>query len=138
MSSIFTKIIEKEIPAYFVYEDDLVLAFLDISQITVGHTLVVPKKAFKNLFELPEELAAHIFKVSLKISKAIKKAFNPKGFNVLNNNGEIAGQSVFHFHIHLIPRYTPGNLDDLFKANPPSLTSKDYAKRAARIKEALL
>ncbi len=103
--TIFEKIIKREIPSYIVYEDDVVIAFLDISQVTKGHTLVVPKKAYANVFELDDDTAAHLFKVVVKVSKALKKAFNLEGLNIVNNNGKLAGQAVFHYHIHLIPRY---------------------------------
>lgn len=103
--TIFQKIINRELNAYIVYEDDLVIAFLDISQVTKGHTLVVPKEPFENVYELDEKTAGHLFKVVVKVSKALKKAFNLEGLNIVNNNGKIAGQAVFHYHIHLIPRY---------------------------------
>ena len=104
---IFCKIINGDIPSYTVYEDDVVKAFLDISQSTPGHTLVVPKKHVKDMFEYDEDLAAVVFSRIPKIARAIKKS-NPaiKGMNIVNNNGEVAYQSVFHSHIHLIPRYT--------------------------------
>lgn len=104
---IFCKIINGDIPSYTVYEDDVVKAFLDISQSTPGHTLVVPKKHVKDMFEYDEDLAAAVFSRIPKIARAIKKS-NPaiKGMNIVNNNGEVAYQSVFHSHIHLIPRYT--------------------------------
>lgn len=106
--SIFEKIVKKEIPAYIIYEDDLTLAFLDISQATKGHTLVIPKKRFENVYELDDKTAGHLYKVVVKVSKALKKAFNLEGLNIVNNNGALAGQAVFHYHIHLIPRY-PGD-----------------------------
>ncbi len=104
---IFCKIIQKEIPSYIVYEDEVVIAFLDISQVTPGHTLVLPKKHVPNIMEYDEELASEVFKRIPKIAKAIT-ASNPaiKGVNILNNNGEVAFQSVFHSHIHIIPRYS--------------------------------
>ena len=103
---IFDKIISKEIPAHIVYEDEVVIAFLDLGQVTPGHTLVVPKKHVKDIFEYDEELAAAVFSRIPKIARALK-AMNPDvtGVNILNNNGEVAFQSVFHSHIHLIPRY---------------------------------
>lgn len=112
---IFCKIINGEIPSYTVYEDDVVKAFLDISQGTPGHTLVVPKKHVKDIFAYDDELAAQVFSRLPKIARAIK-ASNPKiiGMNILNNNGEVAYQSVFHSHIHLIPRYSK---DDTFSIN---------------------
>lgn len=103
--TVFERIIKREIPAYIVYEDELVIAFLDISQVTKGHTLVVPKKVYKDVFELDDEIAGHLFKVAVKLSKGIKKAFKAEGLNIVNNNGSEAGQEVFHYHIHLIPRY---------------------------------
>jgi len=137
MKSIFTRIIEREIPAYIVYEDELVIAFLDISQATRGHTLVVPKEAFSNLYEMPDELASHVMTVSIKIAKAIKKAFNPEGLNLLNNNGEIAGQSVFHFHMHLIPRYEKEDISLHLKNHMNELNPNEFKKRADLITSAL-
>ncbi|MBE0700213.1 MAG: HIT family protein [Acholeplasmataceae bacterium] len=137
MSTIFSKIIAREIPAHIVYEDSLVLAFLDISQATKGHTLVVPKAEYSNLFELPQDLAAHVFIVVTKLAKAIKKAFNPEGMNILSNNGEVAGQTVFHFHIHLIPRYEKTDVRLGLPNHMADLKPDDYKKRANLIKAAL-
>jgi histidine triad (HIT) family protein len=106
---IFCKIIAGEIPAAKVYEDENVFAFLDISQVTKGHTLVIPKIHKKNLYELTPEIAGSLFQAVPKIANAIQAAYHPIGLNLLNNNGEIAGQSVFHFHIHLLPRYGKGD-----------------------------
>lgn len=104
---IFCKIINQEIPSYKVYEDDKVYAFLDISQVTKGHTLVVPKEHVADIFEYEEDLAADVFARIPKIAKAIEKAFpEMEGLNIMNNNKELAYQSVFHSHIHLIPRYS--------------------------------
>lgn len=102
---IFCSIIKGDIPCAKVYEDEHVLAFLDISQVTKGHTLVIPKIHKENVYELTPEIASHIFSVVPKIANAIKAEYNPIGLNTLNNNGEHAGQSVFHFHMHLLPRY---------------------------------
>ena len=102
---LFCKIIDGEIPSAKVYEDEDVYAFLDISQVTTGHTLIIPKKHTENIYETDETIAAALFSRVPKVAKAIKKAFNPQGINLLNNNGEFASQSVFHIHIHLIPRY---------------------------------
>ncbi|MGM0846391.1 MAG: HIT family protein [Bacillota bacterium] len=106
---IFCKIINGDIPSSKVYEDEHVFAFLDISQVTKGHTLVIPKVHKENVYELTEEAAANIFSAVPKISNAIKAEYNPIGLNLLNNNGEDAGQSVFHFHLHIIPRYGQGD-----------------------------
>ncbi|MCJ8005908.1 HIT family protein [Lederbergia wuyishanensis] len=102
---IFCKIVNGEIPSAKVFENEDVLAFLDISQITKGHTLVIPKVHNENVYDLPEETASKLFEVVPEISRAIKKEFKPVGLNLLNNNGAFAGQAVFHYHLHLIPRY---------------------------------
>lgn len=103
--TIFGKILTGEIPSFKVYEDDYVYAFLDISQVTKGHTLLIPKKASANIFETDEETMKHIGAALPKVANAIKRAFNPDGLNIIQNNGEFAAQSVFHIHFHLIPRY---------------------------------
>ncbi|MGD7045207.1 HIT family protein [Jeotgalibacillus proteolyticus] len=102
---IFCKIIDGEIPSSKVYEDDDVYAFLDISQVTKGHTLVIPKLHKKDIHELSPEIAGKLFSVVPEITNAIKQSFDIKGINLLNNNGEYAGQSVFHFHLHILPRH---------------------------------
>lgn len=105
---IFCKIINGEIPSYKIYEDDVVYAFLDITQVTPGHTLVVPKKHTKDIFEYDEELASQVFARIPKIARALEKAYpDMQGLNIINNNREVAYQSVFHSHIHLIPRFSP-------------------------------
>ncbi|MFH6417813.1 HIT family protein [Staphylococcus aureus] len=103
--TIFGKILTGEIPSFKVYEDDNVYAFLDISQVTKGHTLLIPKNASANIFETDEETMKHIGAALPKVANAIKRAFNPDGLNIIQNNGEFADQSVFHIHFHLIPRY---------------------------------
>lgn len=106
---IFCKIIDQEIPSYKIYEDEKVYAFLDISQATKGHTLVVPKKHVNDIFEYDENLAADLFTRIPKIARALEKAFpEMEGLNIINNNKELAYQSVFHSHVHLIPRYSKG------------------------------
>lgn len=103
---IFCKIVKGEIPSYKVYEDDVVYAFLDITQVTKGHTLIVPKKHVADIFEYDEQLASTVFSRIPKIAKAIEKAFpEMEGLNMVNNNKELAYQTVFHSHIHLLPRY---------------------------------
>lgn len=105
MNCIFCKIINKEIPSYIVYEDEIVIAFLDISQSTKGHTLVVPKKHFANLLEIDEDVLKHSIVVAKKIATSMVKSLNATGFNIINNCNEVSGQSVMHFHIHIVPRY---------------------------------
>ncbi|GAB4073915.1 HIT family protein [Barrientosiimonas marina] len=102
---IFCKIINGDIPSAKVYEDENVYAFLDISQVTKGHTLVVPKTHTQNIYETPPDVAGKLFERVPAIANAIKRAYHPAGMNLLNNNEKIADQSVFHLHIHLLPRY---------------------------------
>ncbi|KKE79205.1 HIT family protein [Bacilli bacterium] len=106
---IFCKIINGDIPSAKVYEDEHVYAFLDISQVTKGHTLVIPKTHVKDIFETPPEVAKELYARIPKVANAIKETYQPLGLNTLNNNGEAAEQSVFHLHIHLIPRYGEGD-----------------------------
>ncbi|NLL69124.1 MAG: HIT family protein [Acholeplasmataceae bacterium] len=137
MSTIFTKIIKREIPANIIYEDDLVIAFLDISQATLGHTLVVTKREYENIFELDDKISAHLYKVVVKLSKAINKAFNPSGLNILNNNGQVAGQTVFHYHIHIIPRYNESDVNFTLTNNYGLATQEELEKRCKAIQSAL-
>ena len=137
---IFDKIISKEIPAHIVYEDEVVIAFLDLGQVTPGHTLVVPKKHVKDIFEYDEDLVAKVMTKLPKISRAVRRAFpDMLGLNMLNNNGQAAGQTVFHSHIHLIPRYQ-GDSDGFgwsFADNSKSYTAEEFSARAAAIASAL-
>ncbi|TCD45657.1 HIT family protein [Streptococcus sp. X16XC17] len=102
---IFCQIIQGQIPASKVYEDEQVLAFLDITQVTKGHTLVVPKKHARNILDMNEETASALFAKVPAIARRLKDQLGAKGINVINNNEEAAGQTVFHTHIHLLPRY---------------------------------
>ena len=102
---IFCKIANKEIPGKIVYEDDLCLAFLDLSQTTNGHTLVVPKTHYQNILDVDKEVLSHLIKVTKKLTNQIITNLDAKGANVLTNANEVAGQPVMHFHIHIIPRY---------------------------------
>ena len=102
---IFCKIIDGSIPSAKIYEDEHVYAFMDIMPLTKGHTLIIPKSHKENVYDLSEEEASNLFKVVPKIASALKDTFGPVGMNLLNNNGAPAGQSVFHFHLHFIPRY---------------------------------
>ena len=107
---IFCEIIKGNIPSKKVYEDDKVLAILDISQITKGHTLVLPKKHFDNFLDIDEEYSNAVFNAARKVTKMINNAYKPLGFNIINNCGETAGQSVMHFHVHVVPRYKKEDL----------------------------
>ena len=107
---LFCKIINNEIPSYKVYEDADTLAFLDISQGTLGHTLVLPKVHYDNILEIDEEALKKCIVVAKKIALAVSKLPNVKGVNIINNCKEMAGQTINHFHIHVIPRYNKEEL----------------------------
>ena len=102
---IFCKIANGEIPSATIYEDDDFRAFLDLNPATRGHALLVPKDHFANLFELDEEHAEKAILRAKKIGSRMKEKLGCDGLNLVQNNGEAAGQTVFHFHMHLIPRY---------------------------------
>ena len=128
---IFCKIVAGEIPASKVYEDDHFLAFLDISQVTPGHTLVIPKKHARNLLEMTPDETAYLFNIVSRVTKKVESATQPQGMNIISNMEEIAGQSVFHTHVHILPRYSQE--DDLkidFIAHEP-----DFAHLAQLAKE---
>lgn len=128
---IFCKIVAGEIPASKVYEDDHFLAFLDISQVTPGHTLVIPKKHARNLLEMTPDETAALFNIVSRVTKKVESATQPQGMNIISNMEEIAGQSIFHTHVHILPRYSQE--DDLkidFIAHEP-----DFAHLAQLAKE---
>jgi len=125
---IFCKISKGEIPCNKIYEDKLTLAFLDINPVNIGHTLIIPKKHFENIYDVPEDTVTHIMKVAKKISIAIKK-LGSDGINIGINNGKAAGQIVFHFHIHIIPRFLGDNLPPWPARTPKKGEIKEIAKK---------
>ncbi|MEG1846857.1 MAG: HIT family protein [Lachnospiraceae bacterium] len=102
---IFCKIANGEIPSKTIYEDGEFRVILDMGPATKGHALILPKDHYADLYELPDVMAGKVLKVAKKMAVQMTKKLNCEGFNLVQNNGEIAGQSVFHFHMHLIPRY---------------------------------
>ncbi|NQJ22325.1 HIT family protein [Streptococcus suis] len=121
---IFCKIVAGEIPASKVYENDHVLAFLDITQVTKGHTLVIPKKHFRNVLDMDAETAGQVFAAVPAIARQLTEKLGASGLNIVNNNEEAAGQTVFHTHIHLLPRFDQNDgLDIQFKVNEPDFPS---------------
>lgn len=102
---VFCEIVKGNIPGVKIYEDDLVLAILDLSQVTKGHALVMPKEHYDTLLECPKETLDRMIETAQRIAKLQMTKFHAKGFNILNNGYEAAGQSVMHAHIHVIPRY---------------------------------
>ncbi len=101
----FCQIIRKEKQAYLVYEDEKCIAFLDAYPVNKGHTLVVPKIHYESIYDIPEEILAHIMKISKRLALAYRQIFDSIGLNIIQSNGIAARQTIFHFHVHLIPRY---------------------------------
>jgi histidine triad (HIT) family protein len=134
--SIFTMIIDGEIPCHKIFEDDLVFAFLDINPFSPGHTLVVPKEAARTLDKLSNESAEALGRVLPRISRAIMRATGAEEFNVIQNNGPNAFQSVFHVHFHIIPKMEDGRgLSFPFKSTP--IDHDEAAIMASKIRELL-
>lgn len=123
---IFCKIANGEIPSTTLYEDEDFRVILDLGPATRGHALLMPKNHFANLFELDDETAQKAILVAKKMAGKMKAALGADGFNLVQNNGEAAGQTVFHFHMHLIPRYENDNAGILWE--PGETTPEDMAE----------
>lgn len=123
---IFCKIANDEIPSTTLYEDEDFRVILDLGPATRGHALLLPKNHFANLFELDDETAQKAILVAKKMAGKMKDALGADGFNLVQNNGEAAGQTVFHFHMHLIPRYENDNAGILWE--PGETTPEDMAE----------
>ncbi len=107
---IFCKIVVGDVPAEKIYEDDKVVAFLDISPITKGHTLIIPKQHYKDILDTPDEVLSDLISAVKKIAPSVKRGVGADGFNLGVNNGAAAGQVVYHLHFHIIPRFEYDNL----------------------------
>jgi len=132
-SCIFCKIIKNEIPCTKIYENDKVLAFLDIAPVNFGHALVMPKKHFETILDIDDESLCEIAKVTKKVSRAIMKAMKSDGINIGVNNYKAAGQLVPHMHLHVMPRFK----DDGLKFDWPTKKDGNMEKTADKIRKAL-
>jgi len=131
---IFCKIANGGIPSETIYEDNSFRVILDLGPASRGHALILPKQHYRDLCELDEETAKKVLPLAAKIGNAMKKSLGCAGFNVVQNNGEEAGQTVFHFHVHLIPRYEDGPVMVSWvpgEAGPKELTETGAAIRSA-------
>ena len=128
---IFCKLANGDIPTNSIYEDDRFNVILDNCPATKGHALILPKDHADNLFELPEDTAAEAMKLAKKLGKEIVDKLGAQGLNLVQNNGAVAGQTVNHFHLHLIPRYDGDGQSILWKPTSPS------SEELASVKEAL-
>jgi histidine triad (HIT) family protein len=128
MDCIFCAIGEGKAPAEVVFEDEETLAFMDINPANPGHTLVIPKRHVRDIYKLDEKTAAAVMRTTVQVSKAIKRALQPDGLNLVQSNERAGGQDIFHFHIHVIPRWYG---DGLHLARPPEVRRTMPIKEAA-------
>jgi histidine triad (HIT) family protein len=127
---IFCKIVAKQIPATVVHEDAHTLAFMDIGQVNPGHVLVAVKKHADNIYALDDTQAGELLKVAARVARGIRDAFNPQGLSVYQANGKAAGQTVFHLHMHLVPRYEGDGMELTWPVkNPPREKLLEYAEK---------
>jgi histidine triad (HIT) family protein len=132
---IFCKIVEGKIPSSKVFEDEWTLAFMDIGQVNPGHVLVAVKPHIENIFGLDDKLAAAVFQTSARVARSIDSVYSPEGVTLYQANGAAAGQTVFHFHLHLVPRYDGDGMELAWPTkNPPR---EQLEAEAARIIAAL-
>ena len=125
---IFCKLANGDIPTNSIYEDEDFNVILDAGPATKGHALIIPKEHYKNIYELPEDLTAKAFVLAKKLAIKMTDRLGADGFNIVQNNNEVAGQSVFHFHIHLIPRYEGDGQNILWDPKKPT----DEEQKAVR------
>jgi histidine triad (HIT) family protein len=132
---VFCKIVDGQIPSTKVYEDDQALAFMDIGQVNPGHVLVAVKTHAENIYALDDAQAVAVFRASARVARAIRDAFGPPGLSVYQANGKPAGQTVFHFHVHLVPRHEGDGMTLGWPVkNPPRERLEEHAaKIRARI-----
>ncbi len=126
---IFCKIANGEIPSKTLYEDEEFRVILDLGPATKGHALILPKSHYKNLYELPEETAGNVMKLAKKMATTMTQKLGCDGFNIVQNNNEVAGQTVFHFHMHLIPRYEDDNQRITWKPMEPTQDELEAIKK---------
>lgn len=122
---IFCRIAAGDIPSKTIYEDQEFRVILDISPATKGHALILPKEHYADLYEIPEDTAAKVMKLAKKLMAHMTEVLGCDGFNIIQNNGEAAGQTVFHFHMHLIPRYKNDGNEDRLMWNHLELTEEE-------------
>ncbi len=130
---IFCKLANGEIPTRTVYEDSKFRVIMDASPATKGHSLILPKEHYANIFEMPEDLAADAMKLAKKMAAHMTEKLGCDGFNLVQNNGEAAGQTVFHFHLHLIPRYEATNDKNIANWSHLELSDSEFDEILAKI-----
>ena len=132
-SCIFCKIAQKQVPSSLVYEDEKTVAFLDIRPLNEGHTLIIPKEHYVNIFDIPQELLCHIHSVTKKVAQAVEKATHADGISIIQQNCEAAGQEIFHLHVHVIPRFEGQKLPRLSELSEAD--KEQLSRTAAKIRQ---
>jgi histidine triad (HIT) family protein len=131
---IFCKLANGDIPTNSIYEDEDFKVILDADPVSKGHALILPKQHYANLYELGDEEAAKIMPLAKKLAKKMTDVLGADGFNILQNNGEVAGQSVFHYHLHLIPRFKDApNNQGLLGFTHPGLSEEEIKEIGAKL-----
>mmetsp|Transcript_17869 Transcript_17869/g.19900 ORF Transcript_17869/g.19900 Transcript_17869/m.19900 type:complete len:142 (+) Transcript_17869:92-517(+) len=136
--TIFTRIVKGSIPCYKVYETTNVLAFLDINPVNKGHTLVISKQPYPDLMSIPDDILAEVAVATKKVAIAVKKATNADGVNIVQNNCAAAGQVVFHYHAHVIPRFEKDGLRFFQPKEAKSYQHDEGTKQAKDIADAIV
>ena len=132
---VFCKIVAGQIPSAKVHEDELTLAFMDIGEVSPGHVLVTVKPHVENIYGLNDALAAAVFQTAARVARAVRNVYSPEGMTLYQANGAAAGQTVFHFHLHLVPRYARDGMRLTWPTkNPPR---EQLEANAARLRAAL-
>lgn len=131
---VFCRIVSGEIPSTVVWEDESTLAFMDIASVNPGHVLVASKRHVDNVYGLDESQAAAVFQTATRVAKAVNNAFSPEGISVYQANGKAAGQTVFHFHIHVVPRHEGDGMELVWPVkNPPRAALEEAAVKIRRL-----
>jgi histidine triad (HIT) family protein len=130
-SCIFCRIAQKRVPANLVYEDEKAMAFLDIRPLNEGHTLIIPRLHYENIFDIPQELIMRIQGVTKRVALAVKKATQADGISIMQQNGKAAGQEIFHLHVHVIPRFEGQKLPKFSETSEASI--EKLSQTAAKI-----
>ena len=134
-SCIFCRMARKQAPVSCVYEDEKVMAFLDVRPLNEGHTLVIPKEHYETIFEIPEQLITYLHRIVKRVALAVEKATKADGISIFQQNGKAAGQEVFHLHVHVVPRYEGQKLARFGEISEADREKLDQA--AAKIRQHL-
>jgi histidine triad (HIT) family protein len=127
---VFCRIVARQIPATVVHEDEHTLAFMDLGQVNPGHVLVAVKRHAENLYALDDAQAGAVLRAAARVARAIRDAFAPQGLSVYQANGKVAGQTVFHYHVHLVPRHEGDGMALTWPVkNPPREKLEEYAAK---------